>query len=288
MLRAALVLSLGLGLTLSLVWAAGSSSTVAKLSATQIVERNIAARGGLNKWHAVQAMTWSGTMQAGGVNRPSLEIRGESKTAVAAAMPKLAEQPKLPFVLQMQRPRKSRLELQFNGQTAVQVYDGTQGWKLRPFLNRNDAEPFTTTELQAANTQTDLDGALIDSAANGTKVELVGTDSLNGSAAYKLKLTFKDRRVQNIWVDAQSFLEVKMEGTPRRLDGKLHPVTVYLSDYRAENGLQIAHLMESKVDGVIGSEKIFIDKVVVNPLLDASAFAKPQMLAAASASAVRK
>ena len=30
------------------------------------------------------------------------------------------------------------------------MYDGTQGWKLRPFLNRNDVEPFTADEARSA------------------------------------------------------------------------------------------------------------------------------------------
>ena len=44
---------------------------------------------------------------------------------------------KLPFVFTMQRPNKSRLELRFEDQTAVQTFDGTQGWKYRPFLGRS-------------------------------------------------------------------------------------------------------------------------------------------------------
>ena len=38
--------------------------------------------------------------------------------------------------MELKRPRKMRFELQFNGQTAVQVFDGANGWKLRSFLNR--------------------------------------------------------------------------------------------------------------------------------------------------------
>ena len=44
--------------------------------------------------------------------------------------------------MEAKRPDKSRVEIEFAGTTAVQVYDGTHGWKLRPFLNRSDVEPF--------------------------------------------------------------------------------------------------------------------------------------------------
>jgi len=68
----------------------------------------------------------------------------------------------------MKRPGKSRVEIEFAGKTAVQVYDGTNGWKLRPYLNRNDVEPFTAEEAKSEAGKT-LDGPLVDYAAKGTR-----------------------------------------------------------------------------------------------------------------------
>jgi hypothetical protein len=182
----------------------------------------------------------------------------------------------LPFVLEMERNRKTRLELQFNGQTAVQVYDGTNGWKLRPFLNRRDVEPYTPDELKAASMQADIDGPLVDYVAKGTKVQLEGIQSVEGHDAFNLKLTLKSGQVQHIWVDAQTFLDVKIEGTPRRLDGRFHPVATYLRDYRSVNGLMIPHVNETAVDGVKQTQKIIVEKVIVNPKLEDSRFSRPQ------------
>ena len=55
----------------------------------------------------------------------------------------------------------------------------------------------------------------------GTRVELVGVENVEGHEAYKLKLTTKIGQVRNLWVDAETFLEVKIEGTPRRMNGKV-------------------------------------------------------------------
>ncbi len=100
-------------------------------------------------------------------------------------------------------------------------------------------------------------------------------EPVEGKQAYKLKVTLKNNHVTNVWVDAQSFLEVKIEGAPRRLDGKLHTAAVFLRDYRKVDGLQIPFLLETNVQGVQRTEKIQIEKVVVNPRLDDSRFAKP-------------
>ena len=131
-----LVLALSPALALSADQSAAKPAAPAKLSATAIVDQNIAARGGLSAWRAVHSLRWSGKMDAGGNSRPSLNIPGLKQPGQAAAQ-QPAAQVQLPFVYEMQRPRMSRLELEFNGQTAVQVYNGTQGWKLRPFLNRH-------------------------------------------------------------------------------------------------------------------------------------------------------
>jgi len=230
----------------------GSPSPAGPPTAAEILEKNAAARGGRQAWKAVETMTMSGKLEAGGTQNTQL-----------------------PFVLKLKRPRKSRMELEFRGQTAVQVYDGTNGWKLRPFLNRKDVEAYTPEELKAANLQAGLDGPLMDALARGYPVELEGTQSVEGRKAYNLKITGKDGQVRHVWVDAETFLELMIEGTPRQLDGKPHHVNTYLRDYRTVNGLKIPYVIETSVDGVKRTEKIQIEEVVVNPTLQDSLFTKP-------------
>jgi outer membrane lipoprotein-sorting protein len=188
--------------------------------------------------------------------------------------------------MELQRPRKQRVELLVGGKKAIQVYDGDNGWKLRPYLNRLDVEPYSDAELKASSMQSELDGDLVDYASKGTQVELEGTDKVEGRDTYRLKLTLQGGRELHLWIDAQTWLDTKIEGLPRRLDGIQHPVEVYYRDYRQVNGLQIPYLLETRVLAVTGAgkasrnpavqvEKIVIDKVAVNPKLDASLFTKP-------------
>ena len=62
----------------------------ARLSAAQIIERNVDARGGLAALARMSGMTLSGDMDAGGKHNTTL-----------------------PFVLSMKRPNKTRLEIRF-------------------------------------------------------------------------------------------------------------------------------------------------------------------------------
>ena len=108
---------------------------------------------------------------------------------------------------------------------------------------------------------------------------------------YKLKLTLKGGQETRVWVDAATFLETKIQGQPRRLDGTYHPVEVYYRDYRSVSGLQIPFVLETRVlpvdktttgfkDPIFPPEKLILEKVTVNPKFDDSQFSKPKIDAA--------
>jgi hypothetical protein len=277
---------------ISIASAADTNQSRASLSASDIVSRNVAARGGLQAWRAVQTMSWMGKLGVGGNQRAPVPetISGKDGKIIGALPtdPRPKDEVQLPFVMEMQRPRKVRFEIQFKGQTAVQVFDGANGWKLRPYLNRLEVEPFTADELKVSSMQSELDGPLVDYAAKGTQIELEGMEKVEDRDTYRLKLSMKDEHAIHVWIDAQTFLEAKIEGQPRRLDGIQHPVEVYYRDYRSINGLQIPFILETRVlpvtrtaagirDVPVPAERIIIEKVDVNRKLDASLFQKPEI-----------
>jgi len=229
-----------------------------KLTAAQIADKNVAARGGLTAWRAVQSIKMTGRMEVGG------KANNE-----------------LPFTLQMKRPNKQRLTIEFAGQTAVQVFDGKDGWKLRPFLNRPDPEPFSAEEVSKTADAPGIDGLLVDYAAKGSKIELEGTETVEDKATYRLKLTNKQGHSSHIWIDGTTFLEAKIEDHPRRFDGRMRPVETYLRDYRAVEGLMIAYVSETRVQGVSKSHKMTVENVALNLALSDALFAKPAPVAVA-------
>jgi hypothetical protein len=238
-----------------LVVAADGSSAPARLDADQIVEKNIAARGGLQAWRTVQTLSFSGKMDAGGKHNVQL-----------------------PFSMDLKRPRKTRVEIDFANDKAVQVYDGANGWKLRPFLGRREVEPFNAEELRSASLESDLDGPLVDHDLKGTTVELEGVEKVEGRSAYKLKLAMKGGQVRHVWIDAHTFLEAKIDGIPRRMDGEMRSVEVYYRDFKSVDGLLLPHVLESVVAGSKQAHKIMVERVV-----DDSRFTKAGLGAAPGA-----
>lgn len=250
--RKIILLSILLSFAIPLGIAADGPKAPVELTAAQIVDKDVQAKGGLAAWRAVQTISYTGRLEAGG-----------------------KQNVQLPFVLEMKRPRKTRVEIEFQNDKAIQVYDGSKGWKFRPFLGRRDVEPYSIDELQAASVEPDLDGLLVDYAAKGTLVTLEGVEKVEGRDAYKLKLALKGRQVRHLWIDAETFLDVKIEGTPRRMDGRMRQVEIYYRDYKTVNGLTIPYMLETTVQGVKKSHKMTIESVVVNPKLDDSLFTPP-------------
>jgi hypothetical protein len=229
--------------------ARNSELSPANIGVDELVQKNAAARGGLAAWRSLQAMKMSGEMDAG---------RGV----------------RLPFQLELKRSHKMRLELQVKNDTAVQIYDGKNGWKLRPYLGRSTVEPMSAEELEAAAAETELDGPLMDYAAKGYQLELLGMEPVEGKSAYKLKLTLAGRVERHLWVDAGTFLEVKID-RKRKMDGKDRVMETYLRDYKSQNGLLVPRLLETVTEGVKDSQKLVVQAVVLNPSLPDERFAKP-------------
>ena len=226
---------------------AGTAATGSLPSADSLIQKNVLARGGAAKWRQLSTLQIQGSMDAGkGVQ--------------------------LPYTMDLKRGRKVRVEILFQGKKAVQMYDGKQGWKVRPFLGRSDAEPFTAEEQQKASLDSDIDGLLIDYAAKGTRAEVESNELVEGHPAYKLKLTMKNGQVRHVWLDEETSLECKLDGT-RRMDGKERTVETLIRDYRTVDGIKVPFVYETAVDGVKQAGTIVVSTVRVNPALDDTLFA---------------
>jgi outer membrane lipoprotein-sorting protein len=222
------------------------------LSADQIVEKNVAARGGLDAWRKIQTMVWVGHVDS--ANTPAEE---------------------LPFVLALKRPNKTRFEMTVLNRRAVRTFNGKQGWKLSPSATGSgEARPYTMDELKSAHDEQVIDGLLIDHQAKGVDVTLDGIDKVDGHTAYRLGVKLPSGVTRHVWVDAQSFLDVKYD---REARGPRGPVTVEVkySDYKDVEGLQIPFTIESGAAAAGKSDKLTIDKVSLNPPLDDAMFARP-------------
>lgn len=220
----------------------------------QLVARNVAARGGAEAWRAVSSLRLTGRMDVG---------RGLL----------------VPYVLEQKRPRKMRLEYVFDGETVVQSSDGKTGWKLAPFRGRTMPEPLTEEELRGAAGSADLYGLLFDYVRRGHVVALQGREPIDGRDAFKLQVTLPERAVRWVYLDAETFLEVKVDAQST-IAGRTRRVETFYHDWQATEGLLIPRRYETRTEGVKESNVLSVETVLVNPPINDSRFTMPATAAA--------
>ena len=223
----------------------------------EIIAKNIQARGGMEKLKSVQSIKSIATMTMG----PGMEAPG---------------------VLIQKRPALARLEFTVQGLTAVQAYDGKNAWQIMPFMGKKDAELMSADEAKETEEMADLDGPLVDYKSKGHQVELLGKEKVEGTDAYKLKVSLKNGDVQTVYIDADSFLEIKEE-TKRTVRGSEQIVESSIGDYKEVNGILFPFAMENGVKGSADKEKLTISKVELNVPVDDSIFKMPPPAPAAPA-----
>ncbi|MDR3747891.1 MAG: outer membrane lipoprotein-sorting protein [Acidobacteriota bacterium] len=215
----------------------------------EIIAKNIQARGGMDKIKAVNTIRSTGTMTMG----PGMEAPGS---------------------MIVKRPDMARLEFTVQGLTAVQAYDGKDAWQIMPFTGKKDPEAMSADDKKDLEENADIDGPLVDYKSKGNKVELLGKEKLEGTDAYKLKVTLKNGDVITMYLDADSYLEVKEE-TKRIVRGTEREVESVMGDYKDVNGLMFAFAVENGVKGGQEKEKLTISKIELNVPVDNAIFKMP-------------
>jgi hypothetical protein len=222
------------------------NSPPAALSAEQIVDRCVEVRGGLAAWSKIATITWVGHLES-------------ERSPV----------PSLPFQLQEKRPDKSRFEITEPGQRSVRVFNGVSGWKVRPGQDgRPEVKPFTAQETRFAREASGLEGPLIDYRARGSKVELEGTDQIDGRKTYRIGVRLVSGEWQTVWIDAETFLEARYDRAAYDQQGPKGTVSVRYRDYKEVEGLALPSILE--ISGVAGGkpDRMVIEKVALNPPID--------------------
>lgn len=226
----------------------GSAAASAQ-TADELMEKNLQATGGKEKNEAVKSLRMTGKMVA----MQGMEI---------------------PMIIELKLPDKLRTDITVQGMTAVTAFDGKKGWKTLPFLGKKDPEPMSEDEIKQVKEQLETMGPLTKYKESGHTMEYVGKEDLEGTPAYKLKLTRKSGDVAHLYLDAESYLVVKMTTKTKVQDQEVE-TEFWMGDYKAVDGILYPHSMEMQVKGMPAKMAMSYSKVEVNPAIDDSRFAMP-------------
>jgi outer membrane lipoprotein-sorting protein len=213
----------------------------------EIVAKNLAAKGGVEALKAVQAVRITAHVN------PAPDVT-------------------IPVTITTARPNKLKQETNVQGQQIIMAFDGQTAWTINPMMGVATPRLIEGGELENLRTQADMDGPLVDYKAKGSTIQLVGTETVNDKKTQRLKITRKDGQSQELFVDAETGLEVKAVNQVVR-QGQTFSVESVFSDYRKVGNLTMAHKIEQSI---MGQNITFsIDKVEFLTQVDPQIFKMP-------------
>src|ERR1041384_7252350 len=172
------------------------------------------------------------------------------------------------------RPGLVRSEVTLQGLTQISAYDGREGWTVSPFQGRIDAEKASDDAARELAQQGELDGPLVGWRDKGYRVEYLGTEDTDGTPALKLRVSRKDGDIQYIFLDPDSYLEIRIT-TVRKVRGTEQITESDLGNYQQVGGVWFPFAIESGPQGAPRQARILVERAEINVAADDSWFKLP-------------
>jgi hypothetical protein len=221
-------------------------------TADELIAKNIQARGGIQKIHAIQNIRMTGKFEGGGGFTASVGQENE-------------------------RPNLIRQTFSLQGMTAVQAYDGKAGWQIQPFGGKKDPELMGEDDLRGLLLDAELDGPLVDYKEKGSTVEFFGHDVVDGDDALRLKVTLKNGDIIYDYLDPDTFIEIRRE-IQQFIRGSVREHVVGLGSYKPVNGVMFPFSISQGSKDPPDEQTSTVTKIEANVTIDPAGFALPASL----------
>ena len=228
------------------------TATASAQTVDEIVAKHVEARGGADKLKAIQTIKMTRTMAT-----PFTKVE-------------LVTYRKRPNLYRMEQKPAGAPAAVAGGINADAVWDPAGGGKhvLRP-------EPMAA---QARDIDADFDNdLLVDYKAKGHTVTLEGKENVDGVDTYKLKVTTKSGATRDIYLDAQTYLDVKHVGSIMLPNKRMREFSMTFSNWKEVEGVKFPFdADEERKDGIINqSFAYYTHKIELNTPMEDALFATP-------------
>jgi hypothetical protein len=229
-----------------------SSALLFAQTADELIAKNIQARGGMEKMKAIKTLRMTGKFEGGG--------------GFVAAVGQ-----------ENQRPDLIRQTFTLQGMTAVQAYDGSAGWQIQPFGGKKDPELMGEDDLRDLLLDGDFDGPLVDYKEKGSTVEFLGHDVVDGDDALRLKITLKNGDIIYVYLDPDTFIEIRRE-IQQFIRGSVRDRVVGFGSYKPVNGVMYPFSISQGPKNHPDEQTSTVQKVEANVKIDPADFMLPASL----------
>ncbi len=221
-------------------------------SVDDIVQKNVAAHGGAAAISALKSVRFTGKVVFGG-----------GGGATEAALGLLIAGPRV------------RSEVSLQGLTRILAFDGREAWTVQPFGGRVDPEKMPADGARGLAEQAEtFVGVLLDARAKGHRIEALGTEDVDGTAAIKLRVTRKDGDSYYLFLDPDSYLEIRVT-TVQKVRGVEQRSERDLGGYQQVAGVWFPFAIEDGEPGGSRNVRFTIAKAEPNVAVTDAMFAFP-------------
>jgi len=221
-------------------------------TAEELVNKNIQAKGGMEKIKAIKSIRKTGKLDGGG------------GFTAAVGQENL-------------RPNVIREAFTLQGMTAVQAYDGATGWQIQPFQGHKDPELMGEDDLRDLLLDADFDGPMVDYKEKGNTVEYLGHDVVDGDNALRLKVTQKNGDILYYYLDPDTFLEIRRD-VQENIRGSIKESVMEMGSYKPVGGVMYPFSLATGTKANPSEQTITIEKIEVNLPIEKADFALPASL----------
>ncbi|HEY4441944.1 MAG TPA: hypothetical protein VGN14_15910 [Candidatus Elarobacter sp.] len=220
--------------------------------ASDLVAKNLAARGGADKLAAITSLQFTGKLIVPGNYELSYKETRSRKHGATL------------------------IQSTIQGLTLVQGYDGNVGWRINPFEGRRDAERMSADETGALADDATIDGALLSAKAQGSAVSYLGREDFEGTNAYKLRVVLPSGAQYMYYLDPDTYLEIKVVET-RLIRGARQVTQTSFGDYERVGGVYFPFDIESGPPDSVPAQhqKVIISAAKANVDAPDAMFAMP-------------
>lgn len=178
----------------------------------EVIDKHVAAVGGKENLSKIQNVITEG----------SLTIQGAD----------------IGVTLTQVNKKLARQDISAMGMAGFDMLTDKEGWTYMPFNGMQKPEPKTDDDVKEGFSDLDISGPLVDYAAKGNKVELIGKEDVDGIECYKLKVTLASGRDETFFIDPASSLIIRSKKM-QKANGQENEVQTDYSDYRDVEGVKM-------------------------------------------------
>lgn len=233
------------------------SYTINAQTVDEIIDNYFENTGGVENWEKIEGVKMSAKVNQGGME--------------------------IPIEIVQLKSGKMMTTINFQGQSIKQgVFDGEVLWSTNFMTQKAEKSDEESTNM-VKNEMNQFPDPFLNYKEKGFTAELVGTETVDGSETFKIKLTttpniIEGKEVPSIayyFFDNENFVPIQVHEEITVGPGKGMVSEIKLSDYQEAGDIYMPFSMTQGVKGQPGAP-ITMDSIEVNPTVDDSEFTFPE------------